>query len=250
MSVPLNSDKLSADAASQVAGAGSLLAPGVSQPDLGLGVGPVSGARFLELEAKGEFTGERFFKQRPEEYRMCVALLASGWGVIRVGRFLHCSPNTVMAVRDREGLRIGQEKEELSKVFLEGGSLAADGIRELLAEFLSNPLKRATVKPKDLRDLAVIAGIMVQNGQLLAGEVTERRDVREVQVPAHEDFNRYIERLPSAGSGAGTSLAGGNVGAKEAAGVPGEGSDGVVGAGSAAGTDLLSEGETPTTKEI
>lgn len=151
---------------------------------------------FESLEARGEFTGERLWTQRPDTYKSIVVLLGQGIGVIRIGKLLQVSPNTVMAVRKREGATIDLVKEHLANVAHDGATLASEAI---LAALNAHAERAHMLDIKDLKDLAVVYGILVQNGQLLAGQPTARVELSEVQKPApHEDFNRYIAGLPRA----------------------------------------------------
>lgn len=170
----------------------SLIEAAQAQPDL-LPTQP--GSFFAELEVKGEFTGERLFAQRPDAYKSAVILLGQGMGMIRIGKLLGISPNTVMAVRDREGGSIDAVKTHLARVAHAAATLGSELILEKLNELAR---QRNPLSTKDLKDLAITYGIMVQNGQLLAGQPTARVEVHEIQKPGHEDFNRYISSLPQA----------------------------------------------------
>ncbi len=150
---------------------------------------------FSELEVKGDFTGERLFHQRPDVYKAVVVLLAQKMGVIRIGKLLSVSPNTVMAVRDREGITIDAVKLRLADVAHNGALLASEAIVEALNNIAPNAQHLGV---KELKDLAVVYGILVQNGQLLAGQPTARVEMGELQKPQHDDFNRYLEKLPAA----------------------------------------------------
>lgn len=163
-----------------------------SQPDL---LPTVPGSFFADLDSKGEFTGDRLFQKRPDAYRAVVVLLGQKMGVIRIGKLLGLSPNTVMAVRDREQPSIDIVKEHLARTSHAGAALASEvmlGNLNRIAE-LDVPLAI-----KDLKDLAVCYGILVQNAQLLAGQPTARVEVHELQRPGHDDYNRYISGLPQA----------------------------------------------------
>lgn len=163
-----------------------------SQPDL---LPTVGDSFFSQMDSKGEFTGDRLFQKRPDAYRAVVVLLGQKMGVIRIGKLLGLSPNTVMAVRDREQPSIDIVKEHLARTSHAGAALASEvmlGNLNRIAE-LDVPLAI-----KDLKDLAVCYGILVQNAQLLAGQPTARVEVHELQRPGHDDFNRYISGLPEA----------------------------------------------------
>jgi hypothetical protein len=168
------------------------LLPSVAQPALPGLPAPVF---FEGLEAQGEFTGDRLFHQRPDVYKAVVMLLAQRLGVIRIGKLLSVSPNTVMAVRDREGATIDTVKLRLADVAHNGALLASESILEALNSIAPNAKNLGV---KELKELAVVYGILVQNGQLLAGQPTARVEMGELQKPQHEDFNRYLANLPTA----------------------------------------------------
>lgn len=173
----------------------SLINPEDGQPLLPATVG--DGDVFCErmLEHEGEFTGDRLFAQKPEIYRGVVALLARGWGAQRIADVLKVSKNTVKAVRTREGQTIEDVKARLSG---EGFDLAGDALeaaKMIVEEVMSDPFKRRKLTVKDAKDLAIVAGVAVQNGQLLSGAPTSRVEVHELQTPEHDAFNAYINGL-------------------------------------------------------
>lgn len=156
---------------------------------------------FEELENMGEFTGERLIKKRPDTYKAIVVLLGQGVGVIRIGQLLGVSPNTVLAVRDREGSSIDIVKEHLAKVAHNGAALAGEGLVDQLSKLLAKAGGKdyPTLDVKELKDLAVIFGIFTTNGQLLAGEPTSRVEVSDFsKTSPQEAFNAYIESLKPA----------------------------------------------------
>lgn len=179
----------------------------------------------------GEFTGERLFARKPEIYRAIVSLTAEGLGIIRIGKLLSVSPNTVQAVRKREGLPIDMVKKELADLAHAGAALALEGV----LEDLSDPVKRGKI---GTRDKAVVAAVLVDKGQLLSGEATSRLEVSDIRTPDHDDFNRYVAGLRSAVPQ--TGLGGENPAQKGAPGMPG----GIAGTEGSAGTvDSESEGK-------
>lgn len=186
---------------------------------------------FGELENKGEFTGERLFQQRPDTYKAIVVLLGQKLGVIRIGKLLGVSPNTVMAVRDREGATVDIVKEHLARVAHAGATLASEGMLEALNNILQHPDCLAV---KDLKDLAVVYGILVQNAQLLSGQPTARLEVSTK--PEHDDWNAYVASLKSAHP-AETHLEGEKSGGKEGA-AGATGATGAAGVSGASGAEV------------
>jgi len=145
---------------------------------------------FDQDEAHGEFTGERLFARDPEKYRMIVSLLAENIGVIKIGRLLSVSPNTVMAVRDRERPRVDIEKQEIATQCRKGARLCTEAI----VEKLSSEGGRGAVS---VRDLAVTAGVLIDKSQILSGGATTRIE-HIIQAPEHDDFNDYLASLKPA----------------------------------------------------
>jgi len=143
---------------------------------------------FESSEKLGEFTGERLFKSYPEKYRAIVALSAEGVGIIRQGKLLGVSPNTIMAVQAREGVQIEIVKEKLAGVSRAGARLCVEGIVEALAD----DERRAKIPP---RDLAVIFGILVDKSELLSGGVTARIHVINDGEPTHEAYLAMMAEL-------------------------------------------------------
>ena len=153
------------------------------------------GAVFAEAEAVGEYTAERFHKMRPEAYKVTVALLASGVGILKVASLVRCSPNTVIAVRNREGVTIKAEKANLAQRAHVFANLGIEAATQLLQEILASPARRAEVSIKDVNDLLKAFSQAVDKGQLLSGEATARVDIPEHKRPAHEDYNAELEKL-------------------------------------------------------
>ena len=132
-----------------------------------------------------EFTGARLFEKRPETYSAIVRLLAEGLGMIRIGRLLSVSPNTVRAVRDRERASVDIEKEGVARLCLHGAEMCVEGI----LEDLDDPKRR---KKTSTKDKAIVAGILTEKHQLLSGGLTSRVGV--VAQPSHDDFLRMMRR--------------------------------------------------------
>lgn len=143
------------------------------------------GALFAEDEAEHhEFTGARLFARDPERYQTIVSLLAENLGILRIARLMKVSPNTVMAIRDREEHQVDIVKERVAKLCRGAAQMCAEGILEDLA----NESKRAKVSA---RDKAVILGIMVEKYQLLTGGATGRLEHVAAE-PAHDDYARLL----------------------------------------------------------
>ena len=90
---------------------------------------------------------------------------------------------------------------------------------------------------RELKDLAVVYGILVQNGQLLAGQPTARLEVTTVK-PDHDSFNEYLASLnplkgeeTGAKRGADEGETGADEGPSEGTEPAGQGASGRTGAG-------------------
>lgn len=124
--------------------------------------GAVSDQIFQDHERKGQFTGERFFLQRREDYARVVALSADGVGQIAIGEMLRVSPSTVRAVQRRERVAIGILKKGLQARALNVAELCA----EELERRLGDPVARAKIPA---RDLAIIEGVQIERANDLGG---------------------------------------------------------------------------------
>lgn len=200
----------------------SLIKRQAEQPEL-LSSATMGDGLFAEDEQRvaGVYTAERLFKHKPEIYRAIVALLAEKIGQIRIGGLLGVSPNTVRAVAEREGQSVDMVKKVLSARAMGVASLATEG----LEEDLSDPMRRRMIASKDK---AIIVGVMVDKGLLLAGEANVRMEISDIKPPDHDAYNAYLAGLknvtPTRGSG-GTAgqkgAADGDGQAGAAGGVPG-----------------------------
>jgi hypothetical protein len=124
-------------------------------------------------EARGEFTGERLFSQRPDIYRAVVELLGQGVGVRQIARTLRVSHNTIAAVRHREGATVDTLKEATIQTLARFVGAASERLLEEVQ----------TIK---LESLPVALGIAAEKLLLLSGQATQRiAHVDEApQVPA------------------------------------------------------------------
>ena len=134
-----------------------------------------------KLEAGGEFTGERLLTRRPDAYRAVVRMAAEGLSISATARALGVSRNTVAAVREREGFTIEQDKKELLRDVRRAARLSVERAIELIPTINS------------AKDAAIVAAVMVDKGQLLAGEATSRVE----RVDASEDkLREMLAALP------------------------------------------------------
>ena len=88
----------------------------------------------------------------------------------------------------------------------------------------------------------MVYGILVQNGQLLAGQPTARVEVTEIKRPEHDDWNEYVRGLAQANAVplAATHLVAEKSALKEGADPAGT-ADAAAGPGPERGTDAPSD---------
>ena len=136
-------------------------------------------------EARGEYTGERLFTQRPDIYRATVELLGQGVGVRQIARTLRVSHNTIAAVRRREGDTVDTLKEATVQALARFVGAASERLLE-------------EVHNIKLEALPVALGIATEKFLLLTGQATQRvAHVDEApQVPAFEEW--LLERRADA----------------------------------------------------
>ncbi len=134
-------------------------------------------AALTSAEARGEYTGERLFTQRPDIYRATVELLGQGVGVRQIARTLRVSHNTIAAVRRREGDTVDTLKEQTVQALARFVGAASERLLE-------------EVHAIKLEALPVALGIATEKLLLLTGQATQRvAHVDEApQVPAFADW--------------------------------------------------------------
>lgn len=120
------------------------------------------------LNTLGEYSGDRLFSQRPEVYRAVVSMLAEGIGTTTIAKACQVSPNTIYAVRAREGVTIESERKELLKNLRQAAKLSVEKTLDLLPSL------------KSAKDAAITAAVMIDKLQLLSGEATSRIERVEV----------------------------------------------------------------------
>ena len=167
-------------------------------------------ALFSDQESgpRPEFTGARLFAHNPDIYRAVVALSAEGLGAIRIGRILHVSPNTVLAVREREPQSIDIEKRRLASLSSAGARMCVEGIIEMLSD--PKQVAKMTIK-----DQGIVFGILAEKAELLSGSPTAR--LQTVGAPPVVKVVEYLHWLRSEHARR-MGLATGKDGQREAAG--------------------------------
>ena len=145
-------------------------------------------AEFLAAaERRGEYTGERLFEQKPDVYKAIIVCLGLGMGQIRIGKKLGVSPNTIRAVRFREGLAVDIEKKEAASQW--------SVVRDLCAERIIEKLEDdQAVAGTAINHLAITGGIATEKSELLSGGATSRVAHSPVEA-SNEDFDAYLASL-------------------------------------------------------
>lgn len=144
-------------------------------------------AILVEAEQRGTFSGERLFLLHPRIYRAVAKMLAQGESYIAIESLLEVSPSTIRSVREREGVTIEAERARVGQTALDVARLSFETLRERLED----PIQRAKLSAKDL---AVMAGIATQNGQLLNGGPTARMETTQ-GAPSHDAYLRFLDSL-------------------------------------------------------
>ena len=133
-----------------------------------------------EQERRGEFTGQRLKRLRPDAYRAIVEQYGGGASMRQLARLYHVSINTVSAVVRAESAAIEAVKKRVGARATAVHSLAWERLEEDLAD--DEVMRKTTAKDK-----AVIVGITGDRMQLADGAPTSIVDHRRVEA---EDVNR------------------------------------------------------------
>ncbi|MHC4616781.1 MAG: hypothetical protein ACYTEQ_03410 [Planctomycetota bacterium] len=144
-------------------------------------------ALFADQEKRGEFTGERLAARDPERYQAVMSLLAEGVGVKTIGRILSISPNTVLAVRDREPSAIDTLKNKIANDARSVSHLCVESIRDILTD-------ESRAKKVSAKDHAIIFGILTEKSELLRGAATGRVELTSAD-PGQNELVEYLEGL-------------------------------------------------------
>lgn len=131
-----------------------------------------------EDRARGKFTAAHLASNEAKRESV-VRMLAEGMSISATARAHGMSRNTVLAAARRWGAQIEQRKQNLGADCLDVARLAVERIREEIDDM-----------PK--ASLAIIAGIMVDKGQLLSGAPTVR--VEHVETGA-ASFNEWLSSV-------------------------------------------------------
>lgn len=128
--------------------------------------------------ARGKFTADQLAANEAKRDSV-LRMLAEGMSISATARAHGMSRNTVLAAARRWGAQIEQRKQSLGADCLDVARLAVERIRDEIGEM-----------PK--ASLAIIAGIMVDKGQLLLGAPTVR--VEHVEAGA-ASYNEWLTSI-------------------------------------------------------
>ena len=143
---------------------------------------PDHGAPVVASDDSRICTAARLMSRRPADYERAVTMLAEGVPVFTIARFLHVSPNTIYAIRRREGGEVERMKQGAADKFAD----IADAAAEAAAERLADPDARAKIP---FQHLMIGAGVAIDKAQLLSGGATARI---EISRDDGSDFERMI----------------------------------------------------------
>lgn len=209
----------------------------------------VPAAQFVaNLEAKGEYTGERLRVQRPEVYERVMLLLSQGHGSQYIQDITGVSKNTVKAVRRTEGDTIDLVRARIAERNFDFADLATEAATLVLSEIMESRARRGALSVKDVQALQVAAGIATQNGQLLTGKPTVNIGVEVFSQPS-PDLEAQIEAHIAGLKSAGTHSEGEKMAQKEGALLgdgTGDGPDAMPGAGYGAEAEAEANGSAAT----
>lgn len=131
------------------------------------------------------YTAERFFRKRPNDYRLCVTLIAARIGRLQIARLMKVHHMTVAAVEEREGVAIDIEKERIRKNIRLAVGNASERLPEIMASLPANQVPLATA-------------ILIDKLAQLDGEPTHRIEhTHKVQL-THEQLAAQLTAFPEA----------------------------------------------------
>lgn len=133
----------------------------------------------------GRYTAERFFLRRPDDYKLCVSMLAGGMGLLYIARCLRIHHMTVAAVRDREGEAIDISKERIRKHLRLAIGIGAERLPEILERLPD-------------RDVPLSLAILIDKLALLDGEPTQRIETTHHVHLTHEAVRARLSAFPDA----------------------------------------------------
>lgn len=131
-----------------------------------------------DVGAYNEHTGALLLRRDPERAQEILRLTAQGIGTHAIARILRVAPATVIAIRRAYPAEVEREKQRIGRRAMLAAELSIDRLTDDLIE---------SADRISARDKAIIAGVLVDKGQLLLGEATQRIEHVDSR-PAHDDW--------------------------------------------------------------
>lgn len=130
---------------------------------------PVPVAVEKDDEGLPVFTGEAFYRSRPREYEIVVALAAEGNTIRSIARVVGASKNTVQAIlaRERQSMTMEKYREAVSLRLRNSLAQTIDRIDEALKD-------EEIMAKASLRDKAYLMKELAEKMQLFSGGATHR----------------------------------------------------------------------------
>lgn len=140
---------------------------------------------FQPTENMGIYTGTRLQAADPGTYARIIDLSLQGQSIRSISRLTGLHRQTIGAVLRAEAQRIVPRKEAL-----------ADHCRRLLGLTFEELEESLVMAPKhQLRDLSILAGILVERYQLLSGGATARVEHVSESAEVGREFLTFLQRL-------------------------------------------------------
>ena len=136
-----------------------------------------------------EFTGERFFLERPADYQRIAALIAEGATISAVARQLDCCRNLIAAVvrREHASKTVEQLQAQTARRYRFIAELAQDRAVSELTE-------HDGCDTRAVKDLVAAAAVATDKGELLSGKPTARI-AGSTELPSVQDAAAMLDLL-------------------------------------------------------
>ena len=128
------------------------------------------------------FTGKRI---SPKQHRAILnALVLGEESIVSIARRLHCSPSTIMAIREREADKIGSWKSLTSRKLGQFITMATERMADEVESF-------------SVAQLPVAVGILIDKKAILDGELSMQIGYRPEKPTTMTDVADYLKSLTS-----------------------------------------------------
>jgi hypothetical protein len=138
-----------------------------------------------ENEQKPRYTAGRFFRKRPQDYELCVAMLAAGLGRLKIARLLKIHHETVRAVSLSEGEAIDIQKQRLKRNLRDAIDIAAERLPDIMASLPGG-------------QVPVAAAVLIDKLAQLEGEPTQRVELTIKGHLTQEAVMAQLQAFPAA----------------------------------------------------